>query len=413
MKRNNEYIVSILSKIILVGLSFTNSIIINRYLGPELRGEYAFILNVSNIITIILGFNVASSYPYFSKKYGVSIIKKFINIIFIQTGIYVFAAIIFSLFLQNDLLMSILVISIILQFSNQLDFMSIITNVNKRNIIMIISAFINTAILFYLFFNTKSSLDYIIGALLLFNVIKILFYIINNKFIPAKKLETSLPLLDVFKFSFFPMIISLFTIFNYNIDVVILKLFVDNREIGLYSAAVTLASTLWIIPDAFKDVLFNKTAKNDSIKAIILSIKVNVYISLLVILGFVFIGKAFISLVYGVEYLDAFYVSVVLLIGTIPMIFFKMINTLYQAIGKQKYSFYILFISVLLNVIINFLIIPILGILGAAISSVLSYMICGIIMLLSFNKKYNVTFKDIFLIDSYEKNIIKRIIFKR
>jgi O-antigen/teichoic acid export membrane protein len=413
LKNNNEYIVSLLSKIIFVGLSFTNSIIINRYLGPELRGEYAYILNLSNILTIVIGFNIASSYPYFSKKYGTNIIQKFINILFFQTGIYSICAIIFSLFLQDELVISLIVISIIGQFSNQLDFLSIITNVNKRNIIIIISAFIYSSILIFIFFNTENSLEYIIGVLLIYNLIKIFLYICKNKFIPSKNLSTSIPLSEVLKFSSFPMIISLLSIFNYNIDVVILKLFVDNGEIGIYSVGVTLASMLWIIPDAFKDVLFNKTAKSDSIKAINFSIKINVYISLIVIIGFVIIGKTFITLVYGVDYIDAFNVTVVLLIGTVPMIFFKMVNTLYQAIGKQKFSFYILFISVMINVIVTFLIVPLLGIMGAAISSVISYLICGIIMLISFINKYDLRFKDIFLLDSIEKNKIKSVILRK
>ncbi|GAA0083723.1 hypothetical protein UT300007_01620 [Clostridium sp. CTA-7] len=413
MRNKNEYIISIVSKIILVGLSFINSVLINRYLGPVLKGEYFYILNISNIITIIIGFNIASSYPYFSKKYGLSIRQKLINIIFFQMGIYTLNAILLSFFIKNNLFIYIMIISILLQFSNQLDFMSIIDSINKRNKITVISTFIYSSILFYLFFYTKNSLEYIVGALLLFNVIKSLLYIVNNKFIPLKILEDSPSLFEIFRFSFFPMITSLLTTFNYNIDVVILKLFVANSEIGMYSVGVTLAAMLWIIPDAFKEVLFNKTAKSDSIDAIVLSIKINVYISLIVILGFVFIGKNFISLVYGIEYLDAYNVSVILLVGTIPMIFFKIINTLYLAIGKQKYSFYILFISVLLNVVINFLMIPFLGIEGAAISSVLSYMICGIVMLISFNKKYELSIKDIFLINSYEKEKIKSIILKK
>lgn len=33
---------------------------------------------------------------------------------------------------------------------------------------------------------------------------------------------------------------------------------VDFGDIGIYSLAVNLGGQLWLIPDAFKDVLFNK-----------------------------------------------------------------------------------------------------------------------------------------------------------
>ena len=88
-------------------------------------------------------------------------------------------------------------------------------------------------------------------------------YMLFNKPKITLKLNSKLMTREVLKFSFFPMLTSLLTILNYNMDVIILNFFVENREIGLYSLAVTFASMLWIIPDAFKDVLFNKTAQND------------------------------------------------------------------------------------------------------------------------------------------------------
>lgn len=410
--KKNEYIISIISKLVLISLSFLNSILINRYLGVELRGEYAFIVNTSNIFTIIIGFNIASAYPYFRKNYGDNIVKRFVNIIFLQTGLYLLGTIILSFFIQKDIVIYIIALCVTLQFSNQLDFISIILDVNKRNKIMIASAITNTSILLLFYFLIDVKLIYIISSLVLYNALRVMLYIHGYKLWPSRIERSTLSFIKIIKYSSFSMIISLFTIFNYNIDVIILKMYVDNRDIGLYSVGVTLATMMWIIPDAFKDVLFNKTAKNDSIKAIILSIKVNIYISLLIIIGFVFFGKYFISVFYGIEYSDAYYVSTILLLGTIPMIFFKLINTLYQAIGKQKYSFIILLCSVLINVIVSFLIIPLVGIIGAAVATVGSYMVCGIIMFLSFAKKYRIDLKSIVFFSSNEINIIKKVIFK-
>ncbi|QHT48021.1 oligosaccharide flippase family protein [Bacillus sp. SB49] len=406
MRRDNEFLVSIISKITLVLLSFVNTIVINRYLGAELRGDYAFILNISNIITIIIGFNIASSYPFFSRKTGSNLIRNYINILFVQISIYAIAILVIYCFFDNKLLVSVIIISIIIQFSNQLDFLSIILNVNKRNRIVIIASIINTISLIYLSFSFESKVQYVLFVLLAYNILKIFLFLISNKLIPGKntfKLSTK----EVLKFSFFPMIISLFTIFNYNIDVVILKLFVGSKEVGIYSVGVTLASMLWIIPDAFKDVLFNRTAKSDSIYLVKLSIKINIYICIVVILFFFLIGQLFIDFIYGVQYSSSYNVSLILLIGTIPMIFFKMINTLYQSIGAQKFSFYILLISVILNVILNVILIPYMGILGAAISSVISYLLSGIIMLASFMKRYKIRLDEIFIFQAYEKDILK------
>lgn len=408
MKLNNIYLNSILSKVFLIFLSFVNSIVINRYLGPDLRGEYALLLNISNILAVVLGFNITSSYPYFLRKYKDNILEKINNIVLFQTFSYIATLYFIYLYGSSPEVMILLTLSIIAQLSNQLDFISIVKNINKRNKIVTVSGIIQTLLLITMYFLTNENLYYIVGTLIFFHLFKIFMYMLFNKPKITLKLNSKLMTREVLKFSFFPMLTSLLTILNYNMDVIILKFFVENREIGLYSLAVTLASMLWIIPDAFKDVLFNKTAQNDSIDALKFSIKINLYFSFIVIIIFSIFGNGFISFIYGEEFSGSFLVSLILISGTIPMIFFKLISTLYQAVGKQHYSFYTLALSVLINFVFNVITIPFMGIIGAAISSVFSYLICGLIMLSTFKKLYNIRLKDFFIVNSNELNILKK-----
>jgi serine O-acetyltransferase len=53
---------------------------------------------------------------------------------------------------------------------------------------------------------------------------------------------------------------------------------------------------------------------------------------------------------------------------------------------------------------------PIMGIVGSALSSVISYSFCGIILLTSFMKKYNVSMRDIIIVNEKEISKIKSII---
>ncbi len=409
---NNMYTISVISKIISVGLAFINSIIINRYLGPSLKGQYTYIFNIVSILSIIIGFNIASSYPYFSKKFGKEVKQKFINIIYYQTIIYFFILFIFSFFIKEKMFLIIMFISTLFQFNNQITFMSIIIDINRRNIISIIASFSYTLLLIIIYITSKNSIFLIIFAQVFFSIINLILLISINKIYPkigcfnivrSKNLKEFITVREIISFSFFPMITTLLTTFNYNLDVIIMKIFVSNNEIGIYSVGVTLAAMLWIIPDAFKDVLFNKTAKDDSIKDIIFSLKVNIYISVFIIIIFLFLGKIFIEIAYGKDFIYSYYVSIILFIGTIPMIFFKIINTLYISIGKQMYCFYVLLLSVVVNIACNFILIPFIGIIGAALSSVLSYLISGIIILKSFENNYKVKLSDIFIFTTNEK----------
>ena len=76
------------------------------------------------------------------------------------------------------------------------------------------------------------------------------------------------------------------------------------------------------------------------------------------------------------------------------MVIYKIISPLYVANGKQKKCFGILFCGVLANVGLNFIMIPSLGKMGAAISTVLSYSICGGILLFDFVRTYTLNLMD-------------------
>ena len=165
-----------------------------------------------------------------------------------------------------------------------------------------------------------------------------------------------------------------------------------------------------MIPDAFKDVLFSKTSRSDAIDDIKMSIKVNLYISILIIISIALLGKPIIQILYGSEYLPAYSVTVIIFGGLIPMIFYKMIISLFNARGKQKLSFWILLLSVLINVVMNFILIPLYGNIGAAISSVVSYTVCGVVFTYIFMKEYNIKVSEILIIDKDEFNRIKVLI---
>lgn len=408
----NIYFVSIISKLIIVGVSFISSIIVNRYLGPDLKGQYAYIFNWVAMISLILNLGIGQSYTFFKRSMKETVKQDFINIYFFQLYVYLLITAIINVFYNDLFLNVILMLGILTQFNSQIGFMALILNINKRNLLTIFISIFYILFLSVVFLCTKTNLNYIIIAYVIKIILDNTLIIVQNKIIPNSFLINKQLLKKVLVFSFFPLITSLLITFNYNIDMIILKRFVSYNEIGIYSVGVGLAGMLWIIPDAFKEVLFNKTSRSDAIIDIKFSIKFNIYLCLIVIIGFIIIGRKFIYIIYGKEFIDSYSVSVLLLIGSIPMVFFKMINTLYISIGKQKLAFYILLVSFLVNIAANFVFIPLMGIEGSAIASIFSYSICGFIFLLSFMEDYKIGFKEMLFFDDYEKLKIKSLIYK-
>ena len=222
--------------------------------------------------------------------------------------------------------------------------------------------------------------------------------------------KNKLKIREIYRTGIISMLMLLMMSFNYNIDIIILKQLSSSYSVGLYSIAVNLANMLWLIPDAFKDVLFNKTSKNDSINEIVLSTKLNLYLNIIITIGFIILGKQFINFMYGKEFIEAYNSTVILFIGCMVMIIYKLIHPLYIALGKQTLIFNILLASVFINIILNYILIPKFDIIGAAIASVCSYTICGIVFLIIFCKQYNVQISRFFVFNNDEINMFKTLL---
>ena len=90
------------------------------------------------------------------------------------------------------------------------------------------------------------------------------------------------------------------------------------------------------------------------------------------------------------------------------MVFFKMISQYNNVNGKQIVNVYLLLGTVISNVILNIIMIPKLNIVGAALASLISYVICAIAFIIYFNKITNIPVRNmVFPTKDDIKQIIK------
>jgi len=264
---------------------------------------------------------------------------------------------------------------------------------------------------FMLFFGNRK-LIYPILAIILIDLISIFIYLKKMNYIPKfKDIDISF-LREILLFGYLPMLTNLLVTLNYSVDIFFLRNFGYPIELSLYSTAAGIVNYIWLIPDTFKDVLFSRVARKDSQDSVVLSVKLSLSAVIIVIFVFIIFGKLAIKILYGIEFIESYSVTIILFIGAISMIFFKIFGVVFLAEGKRWFFFISLFISVVLNVILNLLLIPLFDMLGAAIASVFSYSICGLLFLIYYSKTKNIsinkiiilTFKDI----TYLKNLIKQ-----
>lgn len=113
-------------------------------------------------------------------------------------------------------------------------------------------------------------------------------------------------------------------------------------------------------------------------------------------------GKLILHSLYGVEFVDAFKVTLLLSLGSISMVYYKMIGVVLLSEGKRWIYFIVLLMSVTANTIGNLKLIPLYGMYGAALSSIISYSICGISLLIYFCWDNKMPLKEMVMIKKSE-----------
>ena len=378
-------------KLICVVIGFLNSILINRCLGVALRGEYTTITNWASLLQLFLNLGIGTTYPAFKRKYTGQAKTIFSTLTLAVTVIYLLVAVVLFSFVSTAIRF-IIVIALLTTIENLLIFIAIVEDVSKRNVINVVTSCIHTCVLFLIFFFIKKNLSAIFAAIILDHLVLCCSFVYLYKLKEINfHLVTKKMLNEIFAIAIPAMLMNMLMYFNYHADILFLSAITKNNvEVGLYGTAVTLGNMLWIVPDAFKDILYNRAAKKDNPNEVIIAIICNFVLCIVILLGFVILGKLFLKFMYGEEFVAAYPLVLMLFVGTLPMVLYKLIHPIYIANGQTKDVVFLLAIAVASNFVGNLILIPKFEGMGAAIASVISYSICGIAFYLKFTKDYSV-----------------------
>jgi O-antigen/teichoic acid export membrane protein len=240
---------------------------------------------------------------------------------------------------------------------------------------------------------------------IVFLIIRQFYYCVSSIWILDIKPKELVPKFDkeLFKYlryGFIPMLTILMMTINYKIDTIMLSHSknVSIAEIGVYALGVSLAEHVWIIPDALKDILLSKLTNGKGEEEVAKICRISLIIILLCILGVAIVGKPIIHIIYGNQYSDAYQVMILITMGGIGMIFYKMIYSYNVINGRRLVNLFLLSSAAIINIVLNAFLIPNHGIIGAAIASLVSYLICGLMFLRYFVKLTNYPWKRIVLV---------------
>ena len=397
---DNDYLFTIFTKILAVLIGLVASFYSNRFLGPQLKGELGRISSLLSIVAVTANFGLYQPYPYYKRQGEPDVLNQFLRIFLLQFIVYTVIGVIGAVCFNSFELTAVCLLAPIQVLANQLSFMMMV-----EDAIFFTARITNTVITILAFYTMDRTILVALALIVVGDVITVVMALMRMKRMPNPMKADLRFAAKIVPFGFVSMITTLMLTLNYRVDTLMMGYMyhIPDTEIGFYSLGVSLSEYGWLIPDAFREVLFSRTAKDDAIEEVTMSMKVNFYLTLLMILGILVLGRPVIRILAGAEYLPAYPVTVMLIAGIIPMSYFKIIGTLLLAQGKKGVYLGMLSASVAVNILCNTITIPLWGKMGAAVASVVSYAVAGFVFLGYYLKTYQIPLSAVFVFSPAEK----------
>ena len=397
------------AKVYGVAVGFLFTIFQSRYLGAEIKGQVATVNSIIGITSIVFGMGIFHAYPYYKRNSTEDVMPIFLKIAVLMLLIYggISATVICFMHLSVEY-SGVMILTPLLVYDGIISYITQVEVPNKRSATDLVIFTAELVMMFLLWLLAKPSLVIGIAIIAAKDVAKAIVFTLwwrKRIFIPSESILVWIP--KLLRFGFFPMLSLLMTTLNYRVDILMLNGRVPDATIGIYSVCVLLAERIWMIPDAMKGVMVSHLAKGKDANETSYVIRICNTVCLIIVIGIITLGKPFIDFVFGPEYQGAYQVTLILLAGVFSMIYYKLIASYNIAMGKQFISFVLLGIGVISNVIANLILIPLMGIYGAGLASVISYTICSAMFVVYFSWETGIPFTRMLFIDRNDYSKLK------
>jgi O-antigen/teichoic acid export membrane protein len=406
-----------LSKLLVYGYR----IIIARHYGPEVYGLLALSIMLIGWFRLVAGFGIKQGLvryiPLFKGKKQEKkiplLFKKSFSLLVVTSvlaGILLFflsSFIALKIFHDSGLIIFLKIFSIVVPLAvlgeallstlrayEKIGWFSFISYIlgNLMKLLFLI-------IFIFLGINSNSvPISYLIGALTIFVVVyivcRILFPEIFNLAKKIDKGEAKKTFKEMFSYSWPFLFYGIASFIFYSIDSFMIGIFKTAGDVGFYNAAAPIASLLIFPLTIFIQLFFPLVTKEFSkgrlevVKQ--LSQQVSKWVFMIVlpifVLFIVFPGD-FITFLFGSEYLVAENALRFLSIGALFFALFGISQELLSMKGKSKLLLADMIFAGILNVILNFILVPLHGITGAGFATMISMIVLNMLFFIQ-AKKY-------------------------
>lgn len=171
---------------------------------------------------------------------------------------------------------------------------------------------------------------------------------------------------------------NIITFLNYKTDLFLINYFVGPLGAGIYVVAVQLVEKLWVLSTAVSAVLLPRLSQlsSDERRKSMLTplicrwVLLFTFVASLILLA---VAPTLIELVFGTQFEGAFPVLAALVPGIVLWAGGRVLANDIASRGKPEITFYISIAVLVTNVTLNFMLIPLAGLVGAGIATSVAY----------------------------------------
>ena len=198
---------------------------------------------------------------------------------------------------------------------------------------------------------------------------------------------------------------NLASFFSYRLDVFVVNYFLDTSQVGLYALGVMVSEAVWQVPGIVSVALCPRTARTVGAGAELftrLILRQVFFVTLLAGLAIAVVSPLAIPLVFGARFAPSVSVIWWILPGTIALSMGKVACADLTARYKNGYTTVFSIVGLVVTVALDLVLIPHMGIKGAAIASSISYTVFSGLILAGLRHELQVKWKDFFIPNTAE-----------
>ncbi len=192
---------------------------------------------------------------------------------------------------------------------------------------------------------------------------------------------------------------------NHNFDVLMVKHYLDNTNVGLYTLVVAWVERLFYLPQSVGAVIFQRVASDEKSGSRALVMKSGRHSLALVVLGALVLslcGPVLVVGLYGAEFRGSIPALYCLLPAIVMLSLYQVYAVALAADGHPRVGAIASALSFAINFALNTVLIPRMGIVGAGLATTVSYGIMSGIVVTAYKRRYGVSLGEMLVIRKSE-----------